>query len=68
MRDTPFPHKHTYILQDQASPWRTQLQILDLPVLQLDPLNIHIFLFFFFFYFPPAKRVFSTRSSKNFGI
>jgi hypothetical protein len=37
---------HTYILQDQASPWCTQLQILDLPVLELDPLNIHLLLIF----------------------
>jgi hypothetical protein len=38
---------HRYILQDQASPWCMQLQILDLPVLELDPLNIVFFVFFF---------------------
>jgi hypothetical protein len=38
----------------------TQLQILDLPVLELDPLNINLFLDF-----QPAKRVLSTRSSKS---
>jgi hypothetical protein len=43
VRGTPFPQIHTYILQDQASPWCTQLQILDLPVLELNPLNIHLF-------------------------
>jgi hypothetical protein len=53
MRATSFPHIHTYILQDHASPWCTQLiyEILDLPVLELDPLNIHLFLFLFFFLF-----------------
>ena len=61
MCGTPFPHVHTYILHDQASPWCTQLQILDLPVLELDPLNIHLLLFDF----PPAKRVLSTISSKS---
>ena len=40
----------------------TQLQILDLPVLELNPLNFHLF---FVFDFPPAKRVLSTRSSKS---
>ena len=60
---TPSPHIHTYILQDQAGPWCTQLQILDLPVLELNPLNFH-----FFFDFPPAKRVLSTRSSKSLEI
>jgi hypothetical protein len=40
VRGEPFPHIHTYILQDQAGPWCTQLQILDLlDVLELDPLN-----------------------------
>jgi hypothetical protein len=58
---TPFPHIHTYISQDQACPWCTQLQILDLPVLELNPLNFHIF----FFDFPPAKTVLFTRSSKS---
>ena len=48
---TPFPHIHTYILQDQASPWCTQLQILDLPVLELNSLN-----FDFFFDFSSAKK------------
>ena len=43
VRGTPFPHIHTYILQDEAGPWCTQLQILDLPVLELDPLNNHLF-------------------------
>ena len=43
---TPSPHIHTYILQDQAGPWCTQLQILDLPVLELNPLNFHLFLIF----------------------
>jgi hypothetical protein len=62
VRGTPFQHIHTYILQDQASPWCTQLQILDLHVLELDPPNIHLFLFFDC---PPAKRVLSTRSSKT---
>ena len=52
VRGTPFPHIHTYILQDQASPWCTQLQILDLHVLELDPLNFNPF----FFDFSPAKK------------
>ena len=39
MGGTPFPHIHKYILQDQAGSWWTQLQILDLPVLEMDPLN-----------------------------
>jgi hypothetical protein len=37
--ETPFPRIHTYILQDQTGRWCTQLQILDLPVLELNPLN-----------------------------
>ena len=41
-------------------PWCTQLQILNLPGLELNPLNFHLF-----FDFPPAKRVLSTRSSKS---
>ena len=45
--------------RNQAGPWCTQLQILDLPVRELNPLNFHVF-----FDFPPAKRVLSTRSSK----
>jgi hypothetical protein len=43
VRGTPFPHIHTYISQDQAGPWYTRLQILDLPVLELNPLNFNIF-------------------------
>jgi hypothetical protein len=43
VRGTPFPHIRTYISQDQAGPWYTQLQILDLPVLELNPLNFNIF-------------------------
>ena len=46
MRGKPSPHIHTYILQDQAGPWCTQLQILDLPVLELNPLNFDLFGFF----------------------
>ena len=42
---TPSPHIHTYIVQDQAGPRCTQLQILDLPVLELNPLNFHLFFF-----------------------
>jgi hypothetical protein len=42
-RGKPFPHIHTYILEDQAGPWCTQLQILDLPVLELNPLNFDFF-------------------------
>ena len=62
MGGTPSPHIHstTYISQDQAGPWCTQLQILDLPVLELNPLNFHLF-----FDFPPAKMVLSTRSSES---
>jgi hypothetical protein len=51
VRGEPFPHIHTYIFQDQAGPWCTQLQILDLHVLELDPLT-----FDFFFDFSPAKK------------
>jgi hypothetical protein len=50
----PFPHIHTYKIQDQAGPWCTQLQILDLPVLELNPLNFDFF--FFFFDFSPVKK------------
>ena len=45
-------------------PWFSQMQILDQPVLELNPLNFHLF----FFDFPPAKRVLSTRSSKSLEI
>ena len=34
---------HTYISQDQAGPWCTQLQILDLPILELNLLNFDFF-------------------------
>ena len=61
VRGEPFPHIHTYILQDQAGPWCTQLQILDLHVLELDPLNFDLF----FLIFHQPKRVLSTRSSKS---
>jgi hypothetical protein len=61
----PFPHIHTYILQDQAGTWCTQLQILDLPVLELNSLNFHLF---FKKKIPPAKRVLSIRSSKSLEI
>ena len=62
--DTVPTHTYIYITGPGQSMLRTQLQILDLPVLELNPLNIHLF-FFFSFYFPPAKRVLSTRSSKS---
>jgi hypothetical protein len=42
---------HTYIhitAEDQAGPWCTQLQILDLPALELNPLNSHIYIFLIF--------------------
>ena len=39
----------TYISQDQAGPWCTQLQILDLHVLELNPLNFHLFFLLFSF-------------------
>ena len=52
LRGKPFPHIHTYILQDKAGPWCTQLQILDLPVLELNLLNFDLF----FFDFSPAKK------------
>jgi hypothetical protein len=35
----------------RRGPWCTQLQILDLPILELNPLN-----FDFFFDFTPAKK------------
>jgi hypothetical protein len=57
---TRFPHIHTYILHGQAGPSCTQLQIVDLLVLELNILN-----FYLFFDFPPAKTVLSTRSSKR---
>ena len=60
MGGKPFPHIHTYTSQNQAGPWCTQLQILDLHVLELDPLNFEIFLIFHL-----PKRVLSTRSSKS---
>jgi hypothetical protein len=49
-----FPRRYAQL----KMPWFSQMQILDQPVLQLNPLNFHLF-----FDFPPAKRVFSTRSS-----
>jgi hypothetical protein len=51
---------HTYISQDQASPCCTQLEILDLLLLELDPLNIHLFFFLIFHQlkgcFPPDRQ------------
>jgi hypothetical protein len=44
-------------------PWFSQMQILDQPVLELNPLNF--LLFFLFINFPPAKTVLSTRSSNS---
>jgi hypothetical protein len=55
-----FPRRYAQL----KMPWFSQMQILDQPVLELNPLNFHLF-FFFFFDFPPAKRVLSSRSSKS---
>jgi hypothetical protein len=52
-----FPRRYAQL----KMPWFTQMQILDQPVLVLNPLNFLLF----FFDFPPAKRVLSTRSSKS---
>jgi hypothetical protein len=51
-----FPRRYAQL----KMPWFSQMQILDQPVLELNPLNFHLS-----FDFPPAERVFSTRSSKK---
>jgi hypothetical protein len=48
--------------RNQAGPWFTQLQILDQPVLELNPLNFHLLLFFFFS--PHGEPVLITETAK----
>jgi hypothetical protein len=52
-----FPRRYDQL----KMPWFTQMQILDRPALELNPLNFH----FFFFDFPPAKRVFVPDRQKS---